>query len=205
MFAADSHNSMAALLRGLPVPGWAGHRHLDRRAPCHPCGAEEAHPKLAVGWGVSVQDYQAEPGTEHVLEDYRHPRDEVFLEAARGDDWVGVQTYTRIRVAVRDGDQFYPDALGGALRRTADFVGGTPIIALPRRRPSNNRVKATVRDGTDRPQVMTARSPHRVRGARLRRRRGCAADEKAFVAGLGRSPRRVARPLACETDSLLCR
>jgi hypothetical protein len=56
---------------------------------------KEAHPKLAVGWGVSVQDCQAEPGAEHVLKDYRHPRDEVFLEAARGDDWVGVQTYAR--------------------------------------------------------------------------------------------------------------
>jgi beta-glucosidase len=40
---------------------------------------KEAHPKLAVGWGVSVQDFQAEAGAEHVLKDSRHPCDEVFL------------------------------------------------------------------------------------------------------------------------------
>jgi beta-glucosidase len=36
---------------------------------------KEAHPKLAVGWGVSAQDFQAEAGAEHVLKDSRHPRD----------------------------------------------------------------------------------------------------------------------------------
>ena len=59
---------------------------------------KSAHPTVDVGWGVSVQDCYAEPGAEHLLADYTRPRDEVFLEAAADDDWVGVQTYTRIRV-----------------------------------------------------------------------------------------------------------
>ena len=144
MFATDSHNGMAALHSGLPVPDA---RVTDTLIDVHRASRaalREAHPKLAVGWGISVQDCQAEPGAEHVLQDYTHPRDEVFLEAARGDDWVGVQTYTRIRVGVRDGRpveildptarramngwEFYPEALGGALRRTAGIVDGTPII-----------------------------------------------------------------------------
>jgi beta-glucosidase len=144
MFAADSHNGMAALHRGLPVPDA---RVTDTLIDVHRAARaalKEAHPKLAVGWGVSVQDCQAEPGAEHVLKDYTHPRDEVFLEAGRGDDWVGVQTYTRIRLGVRDGRpveildptspramngwEFYPEALGGALRRVAGIVDGTPIV-----------------------------------------------------------------------------
>jgi beta-glucosidase len=54
-----------------------------------------------------------------------------------------VQTYTRIRVGIADGRpveiagdgpktltgwEYYPDALGGALRRIAGVVGETPII-----------------------------------------------------------------------------
>jgi beta-glucosidase len=144
MFAADSANGMAALHEGLPVPDA---RITDVLIDVHHTARtalKAAHPKLFVGWGVSVQDCQAEPGAEQALRAYTRPRDEIFLEAARGDDWVGVQTYTRIRVGV-DGDrpvevfdaaapramngwEFFPEALGGALRRTAGIVGGTPII-----------------------------------------------------------------------------
>ena len=63
-----------------------GGRVTDILIDVHPAaraGLKEAHPKLAVGC-VSVQDFQAEPGAEHVLKDYRHPRDEVFLEATAG-------------------------------------------------------------------------------------------------------------------------
>ncbi len=105
---------------------------------------KEANPKLSVGWGVSVQDCQAEQGAEDALEAYTRPRIDVFLEAARGDDWVGVQTYTRLVIGSRDGQptevhdlaapramngwEIYPEALGGAIRRTARIATGTPII-----------------------------------------------------------------------------
>jgi beta-glucosidase len=103
-----------------------------------------AHAGILVGWGVSVQDYQAEPGMAAALAEYAHPRDEVFLEASVGDDWVGVQTYTRARITSIEGTptaippvdveltqtgwEYYPDALGGAVRRVAAIVGDLPII-----------------------------------------------------------------------------
>lgn len=103
-----------------------------------------AHPQLKVGWGISVQDCQPQPGAESVFAAYVRPRDEIFAEASRDDDWVGVQTYTRIRVGVSGGHpveivddtapktltgwEYYPTALGGAVRRIAGVVGKVPII-----------------------------------------------------------------------------
>jgi beta-glucosidase len=102
------------------------------------------HPGLLVGWGVSVQDYQAAPGASEALARYVHPRDEVFLEAAGGDDWIGVQTYTRGIIAdvggiptpvqnpsverTQTGWEYYPAALGGTVRRVARVVGDLPIL-----------------------------------------------------------------------------
>jgi beta-glucosidase len=54
-----------------------------------------ARPEAQVGVTLSIQDEQAEPGGEAHrdarLERYVDP----FLEAVRGDDFIGVQTYTR--------------------------------------------------------------------------------------------------------------
>jgi len=103
-----------------------------------------AHPGLLVGWGVSVQDYQALPGAAAAFASYVGPRDEQFLEASIGDDWVGVQTYTRGLISSVDGQpvpvqddsvertqtgwEYYPAALGGAVRRVARVVGDLPIL-----------------------------------------------------------------------------
>ena len=145
MFATHTGQGMSALRNGLPIPDphvtqvlidvhHATRKHL-----------KSAHPKIAIGWGVSVQDCQPEPGAEHLLAAYTMPRDQVFLQASTHDDWVGVQTYTRIRIAAdpdgqpveydnpaarrtMNGWEFYPEALGGALRRAAPLVGDVPII-----------------------------------------------------------------------------
>ncbi|KPC90423.1 beta-glucosidase, partial [Streptomyces sp. NRRL F-6602] len=53
---------------------------------------------IKVGWTIANQVYQALPGAEEVTAAYRHPREDVFIEAARGDDWIGVQSYTRTRI-----------------------------------------------------------------------------------------------------------
>ncbi|MFD4231568.1 glycoside hydrolase family 1 protein [Streptomyces sp. NPDC058545] len=97
---------------------------------------------LQVGWTVANQVYQAEPGAEHVAAAYARPREDVFLEAARDDDWIGVQAYTRHRIGpggplpvtegaetTLTGWEFYPEALGEAVRHTARVVGpDVPII-----------------------------------------------------------------------------
>ncbi|MFI5902675.1 family 1 glycosylhydrolase [Streptomyces cyaneofuscatus] len=96
---------------------------------------------IQVGWTIANQVYQALPGAEDVTAAYRHPREDVFIEAARGDDWIGVQSYTRTRIGT-DGPipapddvertltqwEFYPSAVGEALRHTAEVVGDVPLI-----------------------------------------------------------------------------
>ncbi|MFE2018801.1 glycoside hydrolase family 1 protein [Streptomyces sp. NPDC059499] len=95
-----------------------------------------ADPTLQVGWTVANQAYQAEPGAAAAMAAYARPREDVFLEAAREDDWIGVQAYTRHRIGsdgplpvpqgvptTLTGWEVYPEALGEAVRHTADVVG----------------------------------------------------------------------------------
>ncbi|MGY4929163.1 glycoside hydrolase family 1 protein [Streptomyces sp. 900105755] len=133
--------SGTSLAEGLPVPDnaltqimIAVHRATVERLRVR-------HPRLEVGWGVSVQDYQAEPGAEAATEAYCEPRDHVFLRASKGDDFVGIHTYTRGRIGAdglplpapdneqtQTGWEFYPAALGGAVRRASRVVDGIPLI-----------------------------------------------------------------------------
>ena len=43
-------------------------------------------------------EWVAEPGAEAELEQYRGHHEDVYLEACRGDDFFGVQAYSRTRV-----------------------------------------------------------------------------------------------------------
>ncbi|UOZ07105.1 glycoside hydrolase family 1 protein [Amycolatopsis sp. WQ 127309] len=129
------------LARGLPEPDAAT---TDAMIAVHRSTVDRLranHPGVLVGWGVSVQDYQAEPGAEAALEAYAEPRDQVFLRASAGDDFVGVQTYTggRLRAdgtvaedpaaeRTQTGWEYTPGALGGAVRRVARVARDVPII-----------------------------------------------------------------------------
>ncbi|KZE88523.1 glycoside hydrolase family 1 protein [Microbacterium sp. TNHR37B] len=89
-----------------------------------------------VGWPVAPQQFFADPGAEEVLRAYAYPRETVFLEASRGDDFVGVQAYTRTRVT-KDGPlpapddveqtltgwEYYPPAIAEAARLAHDVTG----------------------------------------------------------------------------------
>ncbi|WP_169799934.1 hypothetical protein [Herbiconiux solani] len=46
------------------------------------------HPGVAVGWDLSVQDCLPAPGTDGPTDRYAEPRDQVFLRASEGDDFV---------------------------------------------------------------------------------------------------------------------
>jgi len=89
-----------------------------------------------VGLTVSMTDYQLQPGGEEWLERLRRPNEDVFLEATGGDDFIGVQTYTRMRVGpegalgteegigtTQMGYEFYPEALGATIRRAVEVTG----------------------------------------------------------------------------------
>ncbi len=51
-----------------------------------------------VGLTLSMSDWGAEPGHEDQIAEYRAHHEDVYLDAARGDDYFGVQAYSRTRV-----------------------------------------------------------------------------------------------------------
>jgi beta-glucosidase len=61
-----------------------------------------AHPDCQVGLTLALQDEQAEPGAEPLRDQRRDDYYGVCLDAVAGDDFIGVQTYSRV-VAKRDG------------------------------------------------------------------------------------------------------
>jgi beta-glucosidase len=60
------------------------------------------HPDCKVGVTLALQDEQAEPGAEALRDQRRNDFYGVCLDAVKGDDFIGVQTYSRV-VARRDG------------------------------------------------------------------------------------------------------
>jgi beta-glucosidase len=98
-------------------------------------------PSVPVGLTLAMSDYQALPGGEAARDAYRRDMEDVFLEAARGDDYVGVQCYTRTRFGPRGllgpedgvrltqmGYEFWPEALAATLRRARDVAGPLPLL-----------------------------------------------------------------------------
>ena len=94
-----------------------------------------------VGLTLSMTDYQAMPGGEERRERIRRPTEDVFLEATAGDDFVGVQCYTRMRIGpdgvlgpeegvpvTQMGYEFWPQALEATVRRAWEVTGGTPVV-----------------------------------------------------------------------------
>ena len=98
-------------------------------------------PGAGVGLTLAMSDYQAaEPGAEETLAALRGPDEDPFLQAAREDDFIGVQAYTRIRVGRAGpldappgaeltlmGYEFRPEALEGVIRR-AHRQTGRPVF-----------------------------------------------------------------------------
>ncbi|MFB7588179.1 glycoside hydrolase family 1 protein [Streptomyces sp. NPDC056169] len=126
---------------GLPTPDEETTRAV---IAAHHAAVKEVraiNPDIQVGWSIANQVYQALPGAQDAAAAYRYPREDVFIEAAREDDWIGVQSYTRTKIgpegpipAPEDCErtltqwEYYPAALGHALRHTADVVGDVPLI-----------------------------------------------------------------------------
>jgi beta-glucosidase len=101
-----------------------------------------AAPGIPVGLTLSMTDYQPISGGEQRLESIRHHAEDVFLDATTGDDFLGVQVYTRMRIGpagwagyedgvpVLDmGYEFYPASLANCLRRAWEYTGGAfPLL-----------------------------------------------------------------------------
>ena len=121
-------------------------------------------------------DWWSPEGSEKMLADFRHMHEGQYLEAARGDDFIGVQAYSRTRldehgkplggeegVEILDmGYEYWPQALEAAIRHAAE-VTGNPIYvtengigttdddaAHPLRRPTRSAgVGRCLDDGID--------------------------------------------------------
>ncbi|MEV4895356.1 family 1 glycosylhydrolase [Nonomuraea sp. NPDC055795] len=126
---------------GLPEPDQAVSQALVR-AHRRAVEAVKTHaPHVRTGWTVANQVYQPLPGAEDLAAAYSRPREDLFLQAGADDDWLGVQSYTRTRIGpdgplpvppdaerTLTGWEYYPAALGHALRHTAAVVPGVPLI-----------------------------------------------------------------------------
>ncbi|MEV5824172.1 family 1 glycosylhydrolase [Spirillospora sp. NPDC052242] len=112
----------------------------DALTEAHRAAREELAP-LASGWTIANQNFEAVDGAEAERDEWAWSREDRFIDAAKDDDFVGVQAYTRVRIG-RDGAlpepdgarrtltgwEFYPAALGGAVRHTAARIPGVPIL-----------------------------------------------------------------------------
>ncbi|MET0147875.1 MAG: family 1 glycosylhydrolase [Acidimicrobiales bacterium] len=101
-----------------------------------------AAPDVPVGLTLSMSDYQAVDGGEVQRDEVRELMEDRFLRATSGDDFIGVQTYSRSRIGphgmlgpeegvdVLDlGYEYWPQALGETIRRAWDVTGGSvPIL-----------------------------------------------------------------------------
>lgn len=125
---------------GLPAPDLAV---ADTLLDCHHRAQEilSGLDGVRSGWTIATQAFQAEPGCEDVKREYGHPRDDWYLEMSRGDDWVGVQAYTRTIIGpegprqVPDGIEttltgweYYPAAMAEGVRSAWELSGGVPVF-----------------------------------------------------------------------------
>lgn len=97
--------------------------------------------KAKVGWSVANQAFTATAGNEAIFESVRYDWEDMYLDAAIGDDFIGVQSYSSQAVdengpvphpASPDntmvGTAFRPDALAIAVRHVASRTKGVPIL-----------------------------------------------------------------------------
>jgi beta-glucosidase len=92
-----------------------------------------------IGLTLAMGDWSADPGCEGQIDEYRGSHEDVYLDAAAGDDFIGVQAYSRTRVGASGvigpepgvevlpmGYEYWPNAAAAAVRH-AHEVTGLPV------------------------------------------------------------------------------
>ena len=101
-----------------------------------------AAPGVPVGLSLSMTEYQAVDGGEERRARMERAMEDVFLDATDGDDFLGVQVYTRQRLGpdgllgpeagvpvLPMGYEYWPQALEACLRRAWSVTGGrVPLL-----------------------------------------------------------------------------
>jgi beta-glucosidase len=99
-------------------------------------------PGTPVGITLAMSDYQAVDGGESKRDQIRRGMEDVFFDATTGDDFVGVQCYSRTRVGPKGdvgpepgvptlimGYEYYPQSLEATIRRAWEYTKGQiPIL-----------------------------------------------------------------------------
>lgn len=99
-----------------------------------------------VGLTLSMSDFQPVPADDPAAverrDEARRMMEDVFLESVRGDDFIGVQTYSRTRFGASGmlgpedgvgvveimGYEYWPEALEATIRRAWEVTGGVPVL-----------------------------------------------------------------------------
>lgn len=94
-----------------------------------------------VGWTIANRAFVARPGAEEKKRELEYVWEDLYLHGSAGDDFVGVQSYSSQWVNEDGiephpaspentlvGTAYRPDAIGIAIRHTAEVTGGIPIL-----------------------------------------------------------------------------
>ena len=98
-----------------------------------------------VGLTLSMSDYQAmpadDPAAVEMRDTVRRYAEDVYLEACGGDDFIGVQTYSRTQIGPEGnlppeegvevlgmGYEYWPEALAATIRRAWEVTDHVPVI-----------------------------------------------------------------------------
>jgi beta-glucosidase len=101
--------------------------------------------EFPVGLTLSMSDYQPVPAEDEkaiaTRDTIRYFAEDVFLESCRGDDFIGVQTYSRTRVGPDGqlgpeegvpvlvmGYEYYPESLAATIRRAWEVTEHVPVL-----------------------------------------------------------------------------
>jgi beta-glucosidase len=133
---------------GLFAPGVASAAARDRANRnfllAHQLGRDAikaAAGAVPVGLTLAMSDYQPVAGGDQMLDALRARSEDVFLTGTAGDDFIGVQTYSRKRVGPEGvrapeegaeltlmGYEFYPQSLEATIRRAVAIAGDIPVL-----------------------------------------------------------------------------
>lgn len=128
--------------RFAPYLSGNGHATVPNLIAAHRKSYEILKPLVngPVGITLALNDFQAEEGGERLRETVAHAINGQFLESLKGDDFVGVQTYTRVRFGkgivlpppegaerTQMAYEFYPEALEAMIREAAR-ISACPVI-----------------------------------------------------------------------------
>lgn len=103
-----------------------------------------------VGWTISVSSIHTSPEGQEHADAWSDRHQDVYLRESARDDFVGLQNYSRMCfdengiAAPSPADrmttlwEYYPEALGEALRSTARIVGDTPILVTENGIPTDD-------------------------------------------------------------------